>query len=71
MKFLKNFYSHFFVFSLSATTLTFWLLTAGTLSKNFQYFLGAILVIVIYFRALTSKQPEIQVQDRSIETFKR
>jgi len=71
MKFLKKLFSHFFVFSLSATTLTLWLFTAGTLSKNFQYFLGAILVIVIYFRALTDKQPEIQVQDRSIETFKR
>jgi hypothetical protein len=71
MKFFKIFFSHFFVFSFSATALTLWLFIAGTLSKNFQYFLGAILVIVIYFRALTSKQPEIQVQDKSIETYER
>jgi len=71
MKFLKILFSHIFVFSFSATALTLWLFIAGTLSKNLQYFFGAILVIIIYFRALVSKQPEIQVQDKSIETNKR
>ena len=71
MKFFNNFFTHFFIFSLSATTLTLWLFTAGTLSNNYQYFLGAILIVVIYFRALTRKQPETQIQNQSIETFKR
>jgi len=71
MKLVKIFFSHFFVFSFSATALTLWLFIAGTLSKNFQYFFGAILVIIIYFRALISKQPEIQIQEKSIVTNKR
>jgi hypothetical protein len=71
MKFLKNIFSHFFIFSLSSTTLTLWLFAAGALSENFQYFLGAIMVILIYFRAITRKQPETQLLDNSIATIKR
>jgi hypothetical protein len=57
--------------TISATVLTLWLFSAGILSKYIQYFIWALLVLVIYIRALTSKPPEIQEQDESFETLKR
>jgi uncharacterized membrane protein YfcA len=67
----RRFFSHFFILTISTTTLTIWLFFAGVLSGYFQYFLGALLVLVIFVGALTSKPPEIRAQDESIDTLRR
>ena len=71
MKFIRKFFSHFLVFTIAVTTLTIWLFFAGVLSRYIQYFIWAFLVILIYLRALTGSEPEIQEQDESFKIIKR